>query len=549
KVMTMIEATVKDIRSVLWVLLGAVGFVLLIACANVANLLLAKAAGRQKEIAIRSTLGAGRWRIVRQMLTESLLLSFSGGLLGLLLAIWGTSLLLQLAPEDLPRANEVTLDSPVLIFTVIIALLTGLIFGLAPALQASKPNLNETIKDAGRGSTDGGRRQLIRSMLVVLEVSLALVLLVGAGLMIKSFLRMHKVSPGFDPTHALTASLVLPERKYPEDDQRAAFFKQLAENVAAIPGVQSAGVSQVLPMTGDDYILGFSIEGRPPYALGQEPHTTYYAVSPDYFKAMGIPLLKGRYFTDGDRKGTMRVAIINEAMARKMFPNEDPLGKRINVTNGPVTYREIVGIVGDVKQYSLTQENTLQTYEPHTQQPFGFMSLVVRAKIDPATLAESIRREVLQIDKEQPVDRVKTLAEYVTDSMSQQRFSMTLLGIFAGVAIALAVMGIYGVMSYSVTQRNQEIGIRIALGARSRDVFKLVLGQGMILALIGIAIGLAAAFAVTRVLSLMLYSVSATDPSTFALISALLLLVALIACYLPARRATRIDPLVAMRSE
>jgi putative ABC transport system permease protein len=545
----MLEFAVRDIKPALLVLLGAVAFVLLIACANVANLLLARAAGRQKEIAIRTAIGAGRGRIVRQLLTESILLSLAGGAVGLALAYWGTKLLLTLAPPNLPRMSAVGLDGRAFGFTVAITLLTGVIFGLVPALQASKPNLNEVMKDAGRGSTEGGRRQLIRSTLVVLEVASALVLLVGAGLMIKSFWRLQHVDPGFNPNNALTAAINLPRQKYPEVDQQAAFYQQLIAKVSTLPGVQTVGASNVIPLGDNDYVLGFVIEGRPPVPAGASQSTSYYAVSADYFKAMGIPLLKGRVFTEQDAKNATRVAVINETLAKKFFPNEDPLGKRIHVTNGPTTFREIVGIVGDVKQYGLDQETTLQTYEPFTQQPFTFMSLVVRTAGEPLSLSPAIRNEILQIDKEQPVSSFATLDQLVSTSIARQKFSMLLLGVFATVALILAAVGIYGVLSYAVTQRTHEIGIRMALGAGRRDVLRLVVGHGMMLTGVGVGAGLAAAFLLTRLMTTLLFGVSATDPLTFGLIAFVLVSIALLACWIPARRATKVDPLIALRCE
>ncbi len=548
KIMPLLESAVRSIKPALLVLFGAVAFVLLIACANVANLLLARAASRQKEVAIRTALGAGRGRIIRQLLTESLLLSVAGGVVGLLLALWGISLLLSLAPEDLPRVRDVSLDGRVLGFTVGIALLTGLIFGLVPALQASKPNLNETLKDAGRGSTEGGRQHIIRSGLVVFEVATALVLLVGAGLMIKSFLHLQKVDPGFNPENALVVNISLPQRKYPEDDQRSAFYSQLIRKVSTLPGVQAVGAACVLPLE-DDFLLGFDIQGRPPYAPGDDLSTNYYAVSTDYFKAMGIPLLRGRLFTEHDSKGAPRVAVINETMAKQIFPDEDPIGKYIHVTNGPVLYREIVGIVGDVKQYGLDQKTPMQTYEPYLQEPFSYMALVVRTAGDPTSLSAAIRSEVLSIDNEQPISSIKTLDQILSASIAQQRFAMLLFGVFGAVAMILAVVGIYGVMSYAVTQRTHEIGIRMALGAGQRDVLMLIVGHGMILTLIGIVVGLGAAFALTRLMSSLLFDVSVTDLTTFAIFSASLTAVALVACTVPARRALKVDPMIALRYE
>jgi putative ABC transport system permease protein len=536
----------REIKPALLVLLGAVALVLLIACANVANLLLARATARQREIAIRTALGASRWRVIRQLLTESILLAIVGGSLGLLLAVWGMDLLLALAPENLPRVKGGALDIRVLGFTVFITLLTGIVFGLVPALQASRPNLNETLKEGGRGTTGGHHR--VRSSLVITEVALALVLLIGAGLLIRSFYHLQQVNPGFNPKNALAVSVSLPAKKYGEEVQQAAFFAQLTEKVSALPGVVAVGATQSLPIQGD-YVLGFNIQGRPPDAPGEEPNTNYYAVSPDYFKAMGIPLLRGRLFTERDKKDAPRVAIINETMAKKFFPNEDPIGKGINVTNGPERFREIVGIVGDVKQYGLDQPTTAQTYEPYLQTPFSGMTLIVRTAGDPVALSAGVRSEVLSIDKDQPVSRIRPLEQIISESVAKQRFAMLLLGIFAMVALVLAAVGLYGVMSYAVTQRTHEIGIRMALGAQQKDVLRLVVGQGMIMALIGVGVGLAASLALTRVMTTLLFGVSATDPLTFLAIPALLAAVALGASFVPARRAMKVDPMVALRYE
>jgi putative ABC transport system permease protein len=540
------EGDVRDIKPSLFVLLGAVALVLLIACANVANLLLARASARQKEIAIRTALGATRWRIARQLLTESILLAFVGGTGGLLLAKWGLGALLSLAPQDLPRVKDVTLDGRVVLFTLLVTLLTGVIFGFVPALQASRPKLNETLKEGGRGTTGGHHR--VRGALVVAEVALALVLLVGAGLLIHSFYRLQQVNPGFNTRNALAVTLSLPGKKYSKDDQQSAFYTQLLEKVSALPGVSSVGATQALPIQGD-FLLGFNIQGRPPDAPGEDHSTNYYAVSSDYFKAMGIPLVRGRVFTEQDRKDSPRVALINEEMARKFFPDEDPIGKHINVTNGPETFREIVGIVGDVKQYGLAQPTTLQTYEPYVQVPFSGMTLVVRAEGSLAALTGAIRSQVLAIDKDQPISRTRSLEQVVSESVSKQQFTMLLLGVFGAVALILAAVGLYGVMSYSVTQRTHEIGIRAALGAQQRDVLKLIVGQGMVLALAGVGIGLLAAFALTRVMTTLLFGVTATDPLTFVAIPVVLAGVALAACFVPALRATKVDPMIALRYE
>jgi putative ABC transport system permease protein len=545
-VFPMQEYEVRDIRSGLIFLLGAVALVLLIACANVANLLLARSTARQKEMAIRSALGASRWRVIRQLLTESILLALLGGGVGLLLAFWGLESLLALAPEDLPRIKDVSLDARVLGFTLVVTLMTGVIFGMAPSLHASSPKLNETLKEAGRGTTSGRHR--VRNSLVVVEVALALMLLICSGLMIRSFIRLQRVNPGFNPDNALAVNIALPGRKYRNSDNQLAFFTQLLERTSALPGVVAVGATQSLPIQGD-YLLGFYIQGRPPAPPGEDKSTNYYAVTPDYFKAMGIRLLRGRYFTDRDNSKAPPVAIINETMANQYFPDEDPIGKAIHVTQGPEKFREIVGIVADVKQYGLARPSPLQTYEPYSQMPFGSVSLVVRTDGDPTSLSGAIRSEVLAIDNEQPVSRIRTLNQIISDSVQQQRFLMLLLGVFAAVALILAAVGLYGVMSYAVTQRTHEIGIRMALGASGGNVLRLIVGHGMLLALVGVLIGLAGAFVLTRLMETLLFSTSTTDPLTFAILSLLLTGVALVACLAPARRATKVDPMLALRRE
>jgi putative ABC transport system permease protein len=554
KISPMLEFMVRSIKPALLFLLGAVVFVLLIACANVANLLLGRATDRQKEIAIRTALGAGRWRIVRQLLTESVLLSLMGGLLGLLLAKWGLSVLLTFVPEDLPRMSDVSLDGRVLAFSAVITLLTGLIFGLIPALQTSKPNLNETMKEGGRGSTEGRRHQFIRNTLVVLEVASALVLLVGAGLMIKSFMRLQQVDIGFNPDKALAVSVPLPQTKYSKEDQQVAFFQQLLEKVRTLPGVETVGATSGVPLSRDDFVLAFKIQGQPELPPEASQSTNYYSISADYFKAMGIPLLRGRVFNERDIKDSLPVAVINETMAKKVFSDEDPIGKRItfDTQSDKPDWYEIVGIVGDVKHYGLDRATTLQTYEPYTQQTLSNMTLIARATGDPTSLSAAIRQEVLNLDKEQPISNISTLDKYVSTSVAQQQFSTQLFGVFAAVAMALACIGIYGVLSYSVTQRTHEIGIRLALGAQASDVLQMVIKQGLFLTIVGIVCGIGAAIALAKLLtdfSSLLFDVKATDPATFAVIALLLLCVALLACYVPARRATKVDPMVALRGE
>jgi putative ABC transport system permease protein len=546
-VVPMHEYQVRDIKQALLILLGSVAVVLLIACANVANLLLARATARQREMALRTALGASRWRIVRQLLTESILLSIVGGALGTAIAAWGMESLLAFAPEDLPRLNDVNLDVRVLGFTLLVTMATGIIFGLAPAIQASRPNLNETLKEGGRGTTGGHHR--VRSSLVIAEVALALVLLISAGLLIRSFVFLQRVDPGFNSSNALAVNIGLPGRKYSNPEQYQSFFTRLLEAISTSPGVKAVGVTQSLPIQGD-YLLGFNIQGRPPDPPGQDKSTNYYAVSPGYFEAMGIPLLKGRLFTEQDNQTAPPVVLINETMAKQYFPDEDPIGQRIHVTNGPERFREIVGIVGDVKQYGLARPSPLQTYEPYLQNSFGGVTLVVRTVGDPATLTSTVREKVHQLDKDQPLGATRTLETLIDGSVAQERFIMLLLGVFAAVALVLATVGLYGVVSYSVTQRTHEIGIRMALGAARRDVLRLVVGHGMWLTIIGVAIGLGGALAVTTLLmSQLLFAVTAVDPLTFVAIPLVLAAVALGACFVPARRAMKVDPMVVLRYE
>jgi len=545
------ELVVGDIRLALLVLMAAVGFVLLIACANVANLLLARAAARQKEMAIRTALGAGRRRVIRQLLTESVLLALAGGAAGLLLADWGVRLLVTLNQNNIPRAQELTLDARVLGFTFGISLLTGLLFGLVPALQSSKTDLHETLKEGGRSGTAGTPRG-VRSLLVVAEVALALVLLVGAGLLIKSFLRLQEVNPGFQPQNLLVMQLSLPETKYREPQQIDGFFQQALQQIGALPGVQSAGVASSIPMSGGGSSGSFSIEGRVVQPGEMAPWGNRWWVGSTYFQTMNIPLIKGRFFTDRDVAEAPGVAIIDETMARKFWPHEDPVGKRISFQRdrqGNPRWREVVGVVGHVKHRGLEGESPVQYYLPHRQFPIGSMFLVVRTAAEPTSFAASVRGVIRSIDKDLPVFRVTTMEQLVSDSMAQRRFSMLLLGVFAAVALVLAAVGLYGVMAYSVTQRTHEIGIRMALGARQSDVLKLVVGQGLVLAAIGLAIGLVAAFALTRLMATLLFGVSAKDPVIFAGIALLLAAVAAVASYLPARRAMKVDPMVALRYE
>jgi putative ABC transport system permease protein len=548
------EETVRQLKPALLVLLGAVGFVLLIACANVANLMLARATARHKEIAIRTALGASRWRVVRQLLTESLLLSLAGGLCGLLLALWGIDLLKGGVPSQMISFtygwNQIGLDARVLTFTLAISILTGMLFGLIPALQVSKPDLNEGLKEGDRGST--GTRNRARSLLVVSEVALALILLVGAGLMMKSFVRLLEVRPGFDPENVLTASLSLPRARYDNTQKAADFVAQLEQQVAGQPGVKAVGAVNLLPMAGSGATTSFVVEGQAAPMRGQEPEANYRVVTPSYFGALGIPVARGRAFNEHDRAkeaGAPGVAIINETMVRLFFQNEDPLGRRLLDSEGRNPPVEIVGVVGDIKHFGLDDKPEAYLYLPHAQVGGNFMTLVVRTERDPSAMTAALRREVLTLDKDQPVFDVKTMEQRLADTGAQKRLTMWLLGVMASVALVLAAVGIYGVIAYSVTQRTHEIGIRMALGAQRGDIIRLVVKQGMLMAVVGVLVGLAASFYVTRVMSGLLFGVSATDPATFAGVALLLAAVALVACLIPARRATRVDPMVALRYE
>jgi putative ABC transport system permease protein len=550
--MPMQDYSVREVKPVLYTLLGAVLCVLLIACANLANLLLARATARHREISIRAALGAGRGRLVRQLLTESVLLAICGGAAGVVLAKWGLDALLVLAPTNLPRSGEIHLNAGVLLFSLGLSIVTGLLFGIAPAWLAARADVNEALKQGTRGSTEGGARGRLRSALVVIEVTLALVLLGGAGLLARSFMQLAHVDPGFIPENATLLRLSLPQKKYALPEQQNAFANSFLDHLKDLPGVQAVGITHSMPLVGD-YVLAFDIEGRPPVQPADMPSTNYYSVTPGYFRAMGIRLIRGRVFTPQDDAKAPRVAIINETMARQFFPNEDPIGKRIYISNdapgSPRVYREIVGIVADIKQYGVDKATSAQSYEPFAQAPFSSLNVVIRTKGPPAALLGALRPAVYAVDKDQPVGTIRPLEDIVADSISRQRFAMTLLTVFSGVALVIAAVGIYGVMAYNVVQRTGEFGIRMALGAQQRDVLRLVLTQGGKLIGIGLAVGLLATLGASRAMGSMLFNTSAYDPLTLTSITLLLGAVALIACFFPANRATKVNPIEALRTE
>jgi predicted permease len=544
------EKVVGKTRPVLIILFGAVGFVLLIACANVANLMMARATSRQKEIALRTALGASRARITRQLLTESVMIALAGGAFGLLLGIAGIRALLSFGPSSLPRMQTVSLDLSVLGFTLGLSVITGLLFGLAPVFQTRRWNFNESLKESTRGSSAGYRRVNTRRLLVISEVALALMLLVGGGLMVRSFDRLRAVDPGFNPNSLLTMTVSLAGSTYSGPAKRVPFFNELLLRIESLPGVQSVSAINHLPLSGDVWTLPFTIEGRPAPAPGEKQGAVYRIIRPNYFRTMGGTLLKGRDFTVHDDDSSPPVVIVSEAFARRYWPNQDPLGKRIEVGDDGPNPREIVGVVKALKQNDWTAEPNLEMYLPHLQSPSPRgLTLVVRSNGDPLALVAGVENHVWSIDKHLPVSEIRTMEEVIAGSIEQQRFNMFLLGLFASVALILAIVGIYGVMSDSVTSRTHEIGIRMALGAQRTDVLRMVIRQGMALAVIGIAIGLVGAFWLSQFMSSLLYEISPTDRTTFILIPLVLALVILCACWIPARRATKVDPLVALRYE
>jgi putative ABC transport system permease protein len=550
-VFPLLDDTVGEVRESLFILFGAVLFVLLIACANVANLLLARASAREREIAIRSALGAGRWRVIRQLLTESLLLASLGGGLGALLGWWGVSSMAGLNLEEIPRLAEAGMDRHALGFTMLVSLLSGIIFGLTPALHATRVNLSQSMKEAGARSGSGGRPQRARRVFVVSQIALSLMLLAGAGLMIRSLIKLGRVDPGFKTANVLTMNVALPEPRYSNHAPRITFYRQTLENVRTMPGVQAAAFISDPPVTGTLglWLNSFDIEGRSTPAPGRDSAAYLRWITPDYFRTLNIPLLKGRALTEADTTDRPWVVVIDEAMARRYFPNEDPLGKRLVIYWGERRPREIVGVVGNVRQTALDQEAGAHIYVPYFQTPLRYASLLVRTTAEPLSLAHAVKDAVLAADRDQPVYGIRTMDKIVAESAASRRLNMLLLSFFACVALTLAALGIYGVMSYSVGQRTQEIGLRLALGAQRSDVLRLVLRQGMAFTLVGVGIGLCGAVVLTRWLKKLLFGVSAIDPLTFIAVALLLAGVALIACYIPARRATKVDPLTSLRCE
>ncbi|MCI0392112.1 MAG: ABC transporter permease [Acidobacteria bacterium] len=542
------EWIVSDVQLPLTVLLVAVAFVLLIACANVVNLLLSRSAARAREVAIRSALGAGRGRLVRQLLTESLLLAITGGSIGLLLSVWLKDLLVAFSPDDIPRLDEIGLDWRVLGFTVVITLLTTMLTGLAPALSVSRPNLTSSLKEGCQkgGVGQGGR---MRGALVMAEIALALVLVVGAGLMIRSFLQLQQVDPGFDPNNILSISISLPSSKYPEGAQQRAFFEQAEQRIRRLPGVVAVGSTTAPALAGYKWSSDMTIEGRPPEEYVRE--VRHKEITPDYFRAMGIPLLSGRFFNESDNDKGQQVIIVNTSLARRHFPREDPIGKRIKFDKpqDQGMWRTIIGVVNDEKQDGLGAEVKPEIYQSHLQSAQSQMTLIVRAGAVPQPLVSAIREEIRALDRSLALYNVKTMRVAIYESVARERFITLLLIVFAVLALTLASVGIYGVMSYSVTQRTHEIGVRMALGAQKRDVLKLIVAQGGTLASFGVAVGLISAFAMTRLMKSLLFGVTATDPVTFIAVALLLTAVALLACYVPARRAAKVDPMVALRDE
>jgi putative ABC transport system permease protein len=543
------EQIVEDIRPALLVLLGAVALILLIACANIANLLLARGAARQKEVALRAALGASRARLLRQLLTETLLLALAGGVAGVVLAQWGVDALLALSPTSLPAPQGVHVDARMLGFSLALSLLTGLVFGIVPALQLSKADVNTNLKEGGGGAVGEGRgRAGLRGAFVVSQVALSLVLLVGAGLLLNSFYRLLRVSPGFDPHNLLTMEYRVPKNRYPKGEQQWAFHREVVERAGRVPGVESAAVIRGLPFSGNGGSITYAVPERPAPPRGQEPKALENAVDPNYLSTVGLPLIRGRNFNEHDTTDSPPVVLVNRTMAETLWPGEDPLGKRLEFPDVK-TMATVVGVVGDAKQYDIAEQQRPQVYTAYAQNPHIFATLVVRSAVEPLSLTESVKKAVWSVDPEQPVWRVRTLEATLAQNVADRRFILSLMACFALLAVLLTALGLYGVISYSVAQRTHEIGVRMALGAQRRDVLRLVLRQGMLLTALGVVCGLGAAFALTRLMAGLLYGVSAADPLTYAGVALLLGAVALVSCLLPARRATKVDPMVALRYE
>ena len=547
------EDMIGEVRTALYILFGAVVCVLLIANANVANLLLARASARGKEIALRAAMGASRARIIRQLLTESVLLAGLGGLFGLLLAQFGTEALIETIPKNIPRISNIELDAPVLIFTLLVSLVTGVVFGLVPAWQASHVDLNSSLKSGSRTGSAGEGKGRVRNALIMAEVALALVLLISAGLLIQSLARLGRVPSGIRTERLLTARVSLPDVAYPKNENVIQFYDQFLTRVRAIPGVESASTIVPLPLSGSNMVTSFDIQERP-LPEGQRPGAPVRIIATDYFKTMGIPVRQGRIFDERDQLNSTPVVIVNERFAQKYFPGENVLGKRIQpgfaADDSGEKIREIVGVVGNVKHLSLKNEDSPEMYLPRTQMPFGIMSIVIRTSVsDPNAITNSLRKELAAMDATIPLTSVRVFEEYISRSLARPRFNTLLLSIFAGTALVLTAIGIYGVLAYSVAQRTSEIGIRIALGAGKSSIFRLIVGQAMTLVGISLVLGLAGAFAATRLLNSLLFGVGASDPGTFAGIVLLVSAVAFVAAWLPARRATRVDPIIALRTE
>ena len=528
------------------VLLVAVGFILLIACANVANLMMARTAARDREMAIRRAMGAGQLRLIRQMLTESVLLAAVGGLLGLLLATWGVQLLLGLTPRDIPRLEGVSVDRWALVFTFVVSICTGVLFGLAPAWHARKLSLNESLREGGRGIAGLARVKRLRSVIVMSEIALAVVLLIGAALMLKSFKRLTDVNPGFNPDNLLTMAVGLQFVHYQDPAKQVAFFDQALQRVRSLPGVVAAGACTSLPPSYIQQSTGFTVEGRPQEAGTQPPSAIYMPATPGYLEALGVPLVRGRTIADQDTAQAPGVVVINQTLASRFFPNEDPVGHRLTISG---VVRTIVGIVGDAKYQGLGVEAGPQAYVPHAQSPYPGMRIIVRTTTDPSSLISAVRAQIQSVDSEEGPTRFAPMTQLLTESVAQPRFNTLLIGLFAVLAFVLSAIGIYGVINYDVTQRTSEIGVRMALGAQSLDVVRLILRQGLLLTLGGLVAGLGGAILLTRFLTGLLFEVKPNDPLTYAVVAGLLALVAVAACLIPARRATKVDPLVALRYE